>query len=147
MQFVPEFVVYINNAQRAPTATYKAINQEKVYLSKSESYLDRGRWNERKIEEVCPLIMEWKAEVLWGSKYVFYLYSNSCSMILHQIKEVMFPHLKQMSFCGNSIESVEAFNRVHLPLLVYLWMGTYTNIQTKTTSAALLISKKGTGQT
>ena len=69
------------------------------------------------MKEVCPLIKEWKVKRLSASKYTFYTGSNWCPTILHQIKEVMFPHLKKILLSGNEIESVEGLNRIHLPLI------------------------------
>ena len=65
--------------------------------------------------DVCSIIKEWKVEFLQTRKYV--LGWNECSKILQQIKEVIFPCIQTINIEGNEIDSMEGFNRIHLPLL------------------------------
>ena len=59
-----EYVVYYNNAQAPSSHTHKIINKEHIFLE--------GEWKEHNMEKVCPLIEEWKTQILDLSKYVFY---------------------------------------------------------------------------
>ena len=64
------YVVYFNQ-EKAPSATHEVINQEIMNLCKAVTNLEEGMWEEHKMNEVCPLIKEWKTKRLYLCKYVF----------------------------------------------------------------------------
>ena len=55
-----QFVVYFSNEERACSVTHEAINRDQVYLCKPVRNLGNGKWKDKKMGEVCPLIKEWK---------------------------------------------------------------------------------------
>ena len=80
------------------------------------------------MDEVCPLVKEWKVEVLWLGKYTLYLDYNQSPTILATMKEVRFPNLTKINLRWNNIESVEGINRIYLSKLRWLYIGTNSNI-------------------
>ena len=81
-----------------------------------------------KMNQVCPLIKEWKTETLNLSKRVLESEWNHFPTILREIKEVRFPDLKQICLSKNSLESVEGLNKIRLPKLEKFWISTFSNI-------------------
>ena len=69
------------------------------------------------MDEICPLIKEWRVRKLYLCKYVCYEDNNELPTIFRGMEEVKFPNLQYMDLVGNEIESVEGFNRIHLPKL------------------------------
>ena len=61
MQPVQNIVVYFINEETISLDTHQAISKDTVDLSKSTSNLDTGGWKIHRMENVCPLIKEWKA--------------------------------------------------------------------------------------
>ena len=110
-----QYVVYFSNEEIVSSATHKTINKERVDLRKLVTILGEGKWKKHRMEEVCPLIKEWKLNQLSIGKFAFHLGSNKCPTTLRQIKEVRFPNLIGIDVRGNIIESVEGLSRVHLP--------------------------------
>ena len=53
------------------------------------------------MDEICPLIKEWRIEHLYLSKYLFYLDENELPNILQTIKAVGFPNLTNLYLTGN----------------------------------------------
>ena len=88
------------------------------------------------MSEVCQQVKEWKVEELHLRKCGFYLDNNQIPTILQEIKDVRFPNLKAILLRGNMIESLEGLNRIVLPKLSWLAIGTDANILVKTISAA-----------
>ena len=66
------YIVYFNDKETASSTTHKAINKQCVDLSKSVLVLDGGKWMEKNMNNVCPLIKEWKVEKLNIGKNGFY---------------------------------------------------------------------------
>ena len=119
--------MYFNEEVVSP-ATHDAINREVVDLCKQWLILDSGNWKRHNMDEVCPLIKEWRTTNLKLCKYACDLDENSLPKILRQIKEVKFPNLQDIFLIGNLIESVEGLNRIHLPKLENLFISTSSNI-------------------
>ena len=108
-----QFILYKG---RVSPSTKKTINNKIVDLGKQLFILGGLNWNNHRMDEVCPLIKEWKVEWLYLSKYVWYEVSiESPPMILRIIKEVRFPNLKIIFLSQNKIESVEGLNKINLP--------------------------------
>ena len=117
-----KYVAYYQ--EKASSSYHETINKKNVYLGKSVTYLDEGKWN----NQVCALIKEWKAEKIDLRKVVSYLENNQSPTILLAIKEVRFPNLKKIYLTGNSIESVEGLGNIHLPKLEWLGISTIATI-------------------
>ena len=64
-----------------------------------------------------------------------YLALNKCPTIVKEVMEVIFPHLFLLKLSGNEIESIEGLNRIYMPALEQLWIGTSTIMESKIRSA------------
>ena len=64
------YIVYANE-EMASSAAHEVINQNLVNLSNSWLTLDNGQWDKKNMNNVCPLIKEWKAESFFLGKNVF----------------------------------------------------------------------------
>ena len=49
---------------------------------------------------------------------------NFCSSILMDISEVRFTHLQDINLSGNNIGSIEGFNRIYMPEIKEVNLGT-----------------------
>ena len=65
-----QFIIYHNNQKTVP-AVHETINQEEVHLSQLVVILVSGKWKEKSMNELCPLIKEWKVSSLMLSKSAF----------------------------------------------------------------------------
>ena len=57
------------------------------------------------------------------------------SLILQEISEIMFPRLSTLQLAQNKIESIERLQKIRMPQIRMLFLGTSTNIKMKITFA------------
>ena len=67
------------------------------------------------MNEVCPIIMEWKAENIYACTKFNKIDRNYQPRIMRDIENILFPNLKKIILYFNNLESVEAFHRVYMP--------------------------------
>ena len=69
------------------------------------------------MNEVCPLIKEWKTDQLSADR-------NRNGGILKEIHDIHFPCLKSLYLGKNDIQSIECMSRIDMPSLSTLSLST-----------------------
>ena len=67
-QMYPKEIVMYRDSQKKPSiVVHLVINEENVVICTLVPEIANGKWKEREMAQVCPLIKEWKVEYLWLS--------------------------------------------------------------------------------
>ena len=127
MQPVEQFVDF-NSEEAVSSATYEAINDERVHLSKPVTYLSLRKVERAPHAGSVPTHQRVESKVSLLRFICCKLAIVGSPTILREIKEIKFPKLQWLFVSGNLTESVEGLSQIHLPKLAYLQIGTSANI-------------------
>ena len=109
-----QFVSYEENS-KIPQKTLEIINNSSANFSKKIKELGYGDWMKQEVKGICHLIKEWNLENLKLGKLICYLGKADDPLIIKEISEIKFPHLKYLDIFGNKIESCEKLSRINMP--------------------------------